>query len=355
MSKAPIDVNGRFMTRRPTGIDRFAGELLQAWLETYGVTRDVRILLPPVKEGSVVPAASHRAVTVGSRSGHLWEQIELPQHTHEHFLLNFCNSAPVFKRKQLAVLHDASVMANPSMFGFLYRSWHRRLSAQLMRRAAVLATVSKFSADELGRYFGTRTRGIEIIYESGEHILRTAADRGVLGRLDLVGRRYVLAVGSRTLNKNFGAVVHAAGQLSDLGVKVVAAGGSNSRVFAGAPLASDNLVLAGYVSDGELRALYENAECFVFPSFYEGFGLPPLEAMHCGCPTLVSDRSSIPEVCGSAALYCNPDDPADIARQLQRILTSPALRLDIRDAGYERVKQFTWRRAADTLDALLPC
>ena len=107
------------------------------------------------------------------------------------------------------------------------------------------------------------------------------------------------------------------------------------------------------MTDGELRALYESATCFVFPSFYEGFGLPPLEAMHCGCPVVVSDRAALPEVCGSAAVYCDPDDPADIAKQLRLVLTSPTLRSELRAAGIERARQFSWRKSAAQLNELL--
>jgi glycosyltransferase involved in cell wall biosynthesis len=114
-------------------------------------------------------------------------------------------------------------------------------------------------------------------------------------------------------------------------------------------------VLAGYVSDGELRALYEHAQCFLFPSLYEGFGLPPLEAMHCGCPTIVSNRTSLPEVCGDGAAYCDPTDPADIARQLQRVLSSASLRQELRERGLARAQSFSWKSAAQQLQALVTC
>jgi glycosyltransferase involved in cell wall biosynthesis len=222
-----------------------------------------------------------------------------------------------------------------------------------MRRAKTIATVSRFSASELTRFFGRRKGALEVLYESGEHILRGAPDPGILKRLDLVGRRYVLAVGSRARNKNFMAAVRAVESLGDPQVKLVAAGGSNNRVFAGTELKADSLVLAGYVSDGELRALYENADCFIFPSLYEGFGLPPLEAMQCGCPVIVSDRAAMPEVCGEAALYCNPEDVADIARQLRRVLDSAALRAEMRERGRARARLFSWQKAADQLEDLL--
>jgi glycosyltransferase involved in cell wall biosynthesis len=102
---------------------------------------------------------------------------------------------------------------------------------------------------------------------------------------------------------------------------------------------------AGYVSDAELRALYENAACFVFPSFYEGFGLPPLEAMCCGCPVVVSRRASLPEVCGDAALYIEPDDPATLAAALARVLDSRELRSELAAAGRARAARWTWAAA----------
>jgi glycosyltransferase involved in cell wall biosynthesis len=244
-------------------------------------------------------------------------------------------------------------MARPLTYSFAFRSWYRWLFARLMKHAGIVATVSKFSASELMSHVGRRAANIELIFGAGEHVLRAPADARILERLGLVHRSYVLAVGSLTPNKNFNGVVHAAALLGDLDCKIVAAGGANTRVFNGVDLTGDALIMAGYVTDGELRALYENAACFIFPSFYEGFGLPPLEAMHCGCPVIVSDRASLPEVCGNAAVYCNPDDPADMARQLRLVLTSAALRRELREAGFARALSFGWQRSADQLNELL--
>lgn len=109
----------------------------------------------------------------------------------------------------------------------------------------------------------------------------------------------------------------------------------------------------GYVSDAELRALYEHAACFVYPSFYEGFGLPPLEAMACGCPVIVSNAASLPEVCGDAALYCNPCSPEDIAEKISLLMADPRLREDLRQKGLERAKQFTWEKCARETFAII--
>jgi len=348
-----ITVNGRFLTRAPTGVDRFAAELLRAWLPQVRGMHSIKALIPGKSEVMETHGLDLEPVGVGALTGHGWEQLELPRHAGSSMLLNLCNTGPVARRRQLVVLHDAGTLANPATYSLPFRSWYRWMFGGLMRRAGIVATVSKFSAGELMKRVGGRAEGIELIQGAGDHILRARADTRVIERLGLARQPYVLAVGSRTPNKNFTGVARAAALLGELGYKVVAAGGSNSRVFNGVELDNESLVLAGYVTDGELRALYEGAACFVFPSLYEGFGLPPLEAMLCGCPVIVSDRASLPEVCGQAALYCNPDDPLDIAAKLRRVLTSYSLQEELREAGRARAREFSWGRAATQLEDLL--
>ena len=349
---ARITINGRFLTRPATGVDRFAIELLRCWLPAYAATLSARIVVP--RNASRCDAGQlPTAQPVGALGGHGWEQLELPVYCRDDMLLNLCNTGPMAHRSQLAVLHDVGALANPSSYGYSFRTWYRLLFTGLMRRARIIATVSNFSASELMRCFGSRAGRIEVIPESGEHILRVAADPNVLGRLDLRGRPYVLCVGSQAPHKNFGAVARAAALLDDPDMRIVAVGGANSRVFAQAAPAAARLVRTGHVTDGELRALYENAQCFVFPSLYEGFGLPPLEAMHCGCPTIVSRRAALPEVCGDGASYCDPDDPSDIATQLRRVLSSSSLRSELRERGLLRAKAFSWQAAAQQLQHIL--
>lgn len=350
-----ITINGRFLTRRATGVERFAKELLQAWWSRGSGADSVRIVAPARKTPIDPQGLDIPLETLGALQGHAWEQLELPQHCRGDLLVNLCNSGPLSHEPQLAVLHDAGPVANPAAYGFAYRNWHRWMLHGLMRRARIVATVSHFSATELMHYFGRKARGIEIIYEGGEHILRTPSDPRIFARLGLDRQRYVLAVGSRSPNKNFAAVALAADMLKDLGIRVVAVGGHNPRVFARTDSRAEegSLLMAGYASDGELRALYEHAQCFVFPSYYEGFGLPPLEAMHCGCPVVVSKRSALPEICGDAAAYCDPDDPSDVARQLRRVIESPALQAELREAGFGRAALFSWTRAASLFAELL--
>jgi len=134
-------------------------------------------------------------------------------------------------------------------------------------------------------------------------------------------------------------------------------GGKNARIF-NSDLSeqqprSERVVWAGFVTDGELKALYENAGCLVFPSLYEGFGLPPLEAMYCGCPVVASSRTSIPEVCGDAALYCDATSANDIAEKISLMMTDDVLRQRYKAMGYERAREFRWDMTAQAVLELL--
>jgi glycosyltransferase involved in cell wall biosynthesis len=345
-------INGRFLTRPATGVDRFAQELLRA-LMLQDAGRAARVVIPgaatlvgPVPTGLPLERA-------GSGGGQCWEQLSLPRLAREEPLINLCNTAPLLRENQLVVVHDAATLANPQNFSLAFRSWYRLMLGALTRRTRVLASVSRFSANELTRFFGVRPRGVEVIGEGGEHILREPADNSVIEKFNLTGRRFVLALGSASPNKNLAAIVKAMHLLDDPDLLLVAAGGGNSRVFSQARVSDPRLVATGYVTDAQVRALYEHAACFAFPSFYEGFGLPPLEAMCCGCPVVVSDRASLPEVCGDAALYCDPADPATLAAQLRRVLGSAAAREDLRAAGHERAALFTWDKAAQQFSELV--
>ena len=350
--RSELLINGRFLTRQSTGVDRFALELMRAFAERRPGVK-LRALLPGAAKPYGHAPQGWQLDASGRGDGQTWEQFSLPRLAGDTPLINLCNTAPLMRQRQLAVIHDAATLANPGNFSFAFRSWYRVMIGALMRRAQVVASVSRFSADELIHYFGARARGVEVIHEGGEHILREPADTSVIERLSLGGRRYVLAVGSQSPNKNLIAAVEAMKLLDDPDLLLVAAGGGNNRVFAAAAVSDPRLVTTGYVSDAQLRALYEGATSFVFPSYYEGFGLPPLEAMCCGCPVVVSDRASLPEVCGDAALYCDPADPASLARQLRKLLDSPALRDELRAAGHARAASFGWGRAAQQFSDLL--
>jgi glycosyltransferase involved in cell wall biosynthesis len=164
-------------------------------------------------------------------------------------------------------------------------------------------------------------------------------------------------VASQSSHKNFSRLLEAARHLED-GLQLVAAGGSYGTVFqkSAALSISANVHMLGYINDHELKALYENALAFIFPSTYEGFGLPVLEAMNCGCPVLCSKAASLPEVAGPAALYFDPLDVNEIRDLIVKLQADPGMQSDLSRRGREQAAGFSWMKtASETLAALLTC
>jgi glycosyltransferase involved in cell wall biosynthesis len=351
-------VNGRFLGQRITGAQRYARELLtamDAWLQNdRGLARrlSITVLIPRGTPTPPLGAIAFREI--GRLRGHAWEQAELPWHAGRELLLNLCNTAPMTGQHMVATILDASVYAVPEAYSFGFRAWYRIMIPVVGRRSRRVITISQFSRRELERYPRIDPAKTSVVYGSGEHILTTPADERVLDRLSLRSRPYVLGVSSRSVHKNVGRVAEAVGLVSDQSFDLVLAGGDNPRVFSdSATLSGERIRVTGYVTEGELRALYQSAACFVYPSLYEGFGLPPLEAMTCGCPTIVSRTASLPEVCGDAAVYCNPADPEDIARRIGEVMQNQTLREHLRGQGFERAGRFRWADGARAILTLI--
>lgn len=346
-------VNGRFMGRPVTGVERFAREILVAldrglpeWLPGARL-----ILAVPRGTPDTLGLKHAEVVEVGQRQGHAWEQFELARFRPELPLLSLCNTAPVFRRKQFVVIHDAAVFSLPQAYGWKFRLAYKVMHQALARMGAGILTVSDFSRRELSRHLRLPAERIGVLPESGEHMLRLQPDDTILERHGLRERPYVLAVSSNHLGKNFGFVAEALLQLGQPDFDVVVAGGSNSAVFAQRGTSLPPFIKrVGYVSDEALSSLYRHAACFVFPSVYEGFGLPPMEAMTLGCPVLASRAASIPEVCGDAATYFDPRDPQSFIQALQGVMMSDARQKEAwRARSVSHSLNWTWRRAAQDL------
>lgn len=343
---ARLVLNGRFLAQVQTGVQRYALETLKAMDAILADEPDalcgvqVELALPDGAPPPLLRAV--RAVHVPGRAGHLWEQFALLRHARGAYLLNFNYSGPLLKRRQMITVHDATVKVMPEAFTRSYRWVHNLLVAALGRTALDVATVSAFSRDELRRCFGLRRNGIVVAREGGEHAVRPTDDAAVLERHGLRSGRYLLGVGSIKPNKNFGLIGRAMRLLPALDMPVAVVGARDIGIFRGEVVDEAGFRFLGFVDDTELSALYRHAAWFVFPSLYEGFGLPAVEAMAHDCPVLAARAASIPEVCGDAALYFDPQNPADLARVLQDALADPARRARMVAAGRARLAHYSW-------------
>jgi glycosyltransferase involved in cell wall biosynthesis len=349
-----VVINGRFLVQRQTGVQRYAAETLRALDELLVQRPDISQQFAfelAVPAGASPPRLVQiPAVTLPRLQGHLWEQVSLAWHARDAFLVNFSYSGPLFKRRQMITVHDAAPAVHPATFSRRYRALHHLMLGSLKRRAEVVMTVSEFSRRELGYHFGMK-REVVVGNCGWEHARAGNDSVANVARLGLKPGRYVLAVGSLKPNKNFALLGRALRLLGDFPFPVAVAGARDASVFqAGAAIAAD-VRLLGYVPDDVLADLYRHATCFVLPSLYEGFGLPALEAMANGCPVLAARAGSIPEVCGEAACYFDPYNPASLARALREVTSNADLRETLRAEGGRRLPNYTWRANAEIVVA----
>lgn len=340
-----VVINGRFLEQSTTGVQRFAANVVLALdrvVSEAGGSQSVRFLLAvPGACQTALELESIETCRVGRTRGVLWEQLELPLFAGNGLILNLCNVGPWFSGRHVTVIHDMAAFSTPANYRPLFRWWYRLLLPRLASTAKRVVTVSRFSASELIRYLQLDGDVVRVVSEGHQHISRIEADTRILDRLKLADRRFFLAVASRAKNKNVGILAKAISDVS--GVALVVVGERNDEVFAHESAVADEKILyTGRIADREIRALYEKATGFVFPSLYEGFGLPPIEAMSVGCPVLVSNIPTHVEVCGEAAIYFDPRDESELRDKLLRVSQDVELREKMTQAGLKRAAGFDW-------------
>lgn len=349
-------LNGKFYAGATNGVHRVADRLLRELDELASAGRapaawDMRLLLPACANWAPRFAA---IVPVPQRGGHTqrWEQTVLPVVARSGVLASFANLAPALHPRKLTMVHDAQFRLSPHSYPAKLRWGYRALIPLGARSSRLVVTVSDYARDSLAT-FGIAAAGTtRVIHNGADHILETAADGAMLARHGLKTGSYAMLFGSAARYKNV-AVVFAAfarAELSD--VPLVVVGPSRASLVAAGLAPPASAVFVGAVDDAGLRALYEGARCLLYPSRTEGFGLPPVEAMLCGCPVVAAPAGAIPEVCHDAVIYAGVDDAAAWAAAVAALAPG-----ELRDAkiaaGRERARRFTWRAAGVKLAAAL--
>jgi glycosyltransferase involved in cell wall biosynthesis len=356
-----IYINGRFLTQRVTGVQRYALETLKAMDDQLhqsqgeaaklGNAFKWTLLAPP---GTPVPALKCMAFkTVGRFKGHLWEQVDLPWHASKGLLLGFGFTGPLMHKHQVITIHDAAVVRVPEAYSARFRLAYSTLLSVLSKRAVAVVAVSQHSAREAIACFGAPPARVHVSTEGWQHLSHVGIDDSLIKQHGLDEKPFLLAVSSPTPNKNFKCIANAMNLLGDHAPICAVAGGMNLDIFQQDNAQHPKLIRLGYVSDEQLKALYQQAHAFVFPSFYEGFGIPPLEAMSLGCPVIGSTADAVVEVCGNAALFFDPHSPQALAEHIQTLFRQPQLHADLVQKGLKRSEVFSWDEAATRMLALI--
>ncbi len=332
-----VSINGRFTAHPVTGMQRYAHEV------SSRLTLPTRFIKPdkPLK----------------GLKGHAWEQCVLPRMSANNLIWSPCNTGPIFSRNQVVTIHDLIPLDHPEWFTPSFVALYRMLIPRLVSKVRHIVAVSQYTRSRLIQRLGVAESKITVVLngigeeftpQSEEEHLRMQQGLGISGP-------YVLTVSSVEPRKNLATLLSAWETVGRArpDMKLVVSGlKGNSSVFSqkqGAA-APKNVIFTDYVAQSMLPALYSGAECFVYPSLDEGFGLPVLEALACGVPVVASSSGSLPEIAGPTAALFDPLSPAEIARAILRHTSQSA---EAQEAGLRHARQYRWSDCAASTQEVL--
>lgn len=255
----------------------------------------------------------------------------------------------------VATIHDSAFLAYPEAYHFWGRQYLKWMNKKIIKKAALIITPSAFSKNELKKFYKISGSNVAVIPEAYDAaVFKVKKDESILNKYNL-SRPFIMSLGRLEEKKNTGGIIKAFEILKNdpqnNNLKLLLAGtpGVGYEKIAQAIVSSEfktDISAPGWINEEDAAGLLNLAEAFVFPSYYEGFGLPVLEAMACGCPVAASKNNSLEEVGGDAALYADPADAGEIAAATGKLLHDDNLRIEKINKGLERVKLFSWERAA---------
>lgn len=374
-----IGMNALFFRFPSTGTGQYMTHLLSALAEVDG--ENEYVLLSPDDEplnhvnnahftylkAPVPDFARHRATAEKL----VWEQFTAPQAARKARVDLFhvpYFAPPYFSRvPSVVTIHDVIPLRLP-----IYRTSPRmkaylQLVERAARKASLIITVSQHAKQDMIDALRMPAERIRVIYEAAGEEYRPITDPTVLAKARArygVGERYIFYLGGLDHRKNVPLLVrafaHLYQKLNDPGLQLLIAGNPDKKsgpLFPDPrPVAADlgmtGQIIYRYIEEEDKPALYSGASAFVFPSSYEGFGLDPLEAMSCGAPVVCSNRTSLPEVVGDAAITFDPDNTGQLVAAMYSVLTNQELAADLRARSPQRAARFNWRKTAtETLAA----
>jgi len=260
--------------------------------------------------------------------------------------------------KQVVTIHDLTPLINPDWFHQLYDKEFRFIISKAIKRTDVIITVSHSTKRDLINFFNVNPEKIKVIYLAPDETYRRIEDDEAITQVKKkykITKKYLLFVGTIEPRKNLVRLLNVfkkiKNKLSDYQLVITGKIGWKTKIFFETlenipERIKNDIIITGYVSQDDLPLLYNGCDIFIYPSLYEGFGFPVVEAMRCGVPVITSNVSSMPEVAGDAAILVNPENEEEIGNAIIRLIEDRELREELKKRGLERSKMFSWKKTA---------
>lgn len=333
-----VYVNGRFLTQKITGVNRFAYEMCN---ELFKMGFEFRVVVNKKHINDEYNIVNFKIIDWGFGISHFWEQLIFPFYflfKRDFVVVNFSGLGSFFLRNQIVTIHDLSFLHKPEWFSKLYYYYYSFMTPLLASKSIKILTVSEFSKSQIHLKLNQPLDKITVIYNA---VSESFYYNKNFSKID---EDYILLVSSHDPRKNIGNLVKAV-ELLPLNIKLYVIGDSNPVFNSTKFNNSISVRFLGRVSDLELQNYYKWAKLFVYPSLYEGFGLPPLEAVTMGCSTIVSDIEVFREVFEDAVGYFNPLNTQDIKKCIEKYYLSTDV---INNDNVERIKsKYSWSKSAN--------
>ena len=343
-----IWVNARFLTQPKSGVQIFAIEICKKLAK---INPQINFVAPSnIRDKKLVKELN--IVNTGNKTGALWEQIDLPKFLKKKnspLLLNLCNTAPLNYTNNIITIHDLAFIENPNWFSTKFKIWYKFLIPKIALKAKHIITVSEFSKNEISDNLAIPKKKISVIYNGLQtDIIKFKKENS----LAIKKEKIIICVGSFNPRKNLTPLIKAFEKLNLNDYKLLIVGAKNENFNSQKPITSHkNIEYLGYLPNFELFKLYQKAQLLIYPSLYEGFGIPILEAIYFGCPVLVSNLAVYKEIYHAFGLnYIKGEHEIYYMKELNNILT---LKKDTIYSSNDIEQQFDYKKNASQLHQLI--
>ncbi len=341
-----IIINGKVYSKKYiSGVQRYQIEIVKE-LDKIIKPEMVEVIVP--KDAKIPKFNNIKVKQYGKLNGGiLWEQVEFPYYVHKckGISLNLGNTSPMVN-PGIVCLHDINMLKNRKNFNFLNYVWYKILHRRSVKGCKELITVSEFSRKEIAEYYHIDEKRIHITYNGWQHVGNVKEDKRILEKIKEMtnGRKYFFSIGTLTKHKNLKWVIEVAKKNPNYDFLI--SGFKNSeKVYKKLGIEStENVKYLGYLTDAEMKTTIKNSEALLYPTLYEGFGIPPIEAMAVGTKVVVSDIPAIREIYGDTVYYINPNNSnIDIEKLLNE-------NVEDRETVLEK---YSWEKSAKKLLEIL--